>query len=90
MERAGIRRSGAAVKREGVLRKGVWGGKNGDFFPHDPEITKAGETASDHRRSLRSWISRNLNFVAPTEVCATEVSTGYRCTVGPISSKENR
>ncbi|WP_031335647.1 endonuclease/exonuclease/phosphatase family protein [Rhodopseudomonas sp. B29] len=32
----------------GILRMGVWGGKNGDLFPHYPEITKAAEAASDH------------------------------------------
>ena len=32
----------------GILRKGVWGGKNGDLFPHYDTITKAEEAASDH------------------------------------------
>lgn len=32
----------------GILRKGVWGGKNGKLFPHYPEITKQAEAASDH------------------------------------------
>jgi endonuclease/exonuclease/phosphatase family metal-dependent hydrolase len=31
-----------------IFRLGVWGGKNGDLFPHFPEITKATEAASDH------------------------------------------
>lgn len=32
----------------GIFRKGVWGGKNGDLFPHYPEIAKEAEAASDH------------------------------------------
>jgi endonuclease/exonuclease/phosphatase family metal-dependent hydrolase len=38
----------AAVTAGGILRKGVWGGKNGTLFPHYPEITKSSEAASDH------------------------------------------
>ena len=38
----------AKVTAGGILRKGVWGGKNGTLFPHYPEITKASEAASDH------------------------------------------
>ena len=38
----------ATVTAGGLFRMGVWGGKNGDLFPHYPEITKAGEAASDH------------------------------------------
>jgi endonuclease/exonuclease/phosphatase family metal-dependent hydrolase len=38
----------AAMKAGGILRKGVWGGKNGTLFPHYPEITKPAEAASDH------------------------------------------
>lgn len=38
----------AKVKRAGVERRGVWGGKNGTLFPHLPEITRAEEAASDH------------------------------------------
>jgi endonuclease/exonuclease/phosphatase family metal-dependent hydrolase len=38
----------AAVTMGGILRKGVWGGKNGALFPHYPEITKMSEAASDH------------------------------------------
>jgi endonuclease/exonuclease/phosphatase family metal-dependent hydrolase len=37
-----------AVKHAGVFRKGVWGGKNGDLFPHFPEMTKPIHAASDH------------------------------------------
>ncbi len=37
-----------AVRAGGIFRMGVWGGKNGDLFPHYPEITKPGEAASDH------------------------------------------
>ena len=36
------------VNTAGVFRKGVWGGKNGDLFPHFPEMTKAIHAASDH------------------------------------------
>src|SRR5262249_20751632 len=36
------------VTTAGVFRKGVWGGKNGDLFPHFPEMTKAIHAASDH------------------------------------------
>jgi len=36
------------VARAGVFRKGVWGGKNGDLFPHFPEMTSAIHAASDH------------------------------------------
>lgn len=32
----------------GIFRMGVWGGKNGDLFPHFPEITREVEAASDH------------------------------------------
>jgi len=38
----------AGVKQGGIFRMGVWGGKNGDIFPHYPEVTKTGEAASDH------------------------------------------
>jgi endonuclease/exonuclease/phosphatase family metal-dependent hydrolase len=38
----------AKVTAGGVERRGVWGGVNGTLFPHLPEITKAGEAASDH------------------------------------------
>ena len=36
------------VKHAAVFRKGVWGGKNGDLFPHFPEMTKPIHAASDH------------------------------------------
>lgn len=36
------------VKGGGIFRKGVWGGKNGNLFPHYPEMTKAIHAASDH------------------------------------------
>ncbi len=38
----------AKAKRGGIYRMGVWGGTNGDLFPHLPEITKPSEAASDH------------------------------------------
>jgi endonuclease/exonuclease/phosphatase family metal-dependent hydrolase len=38
----------AATRSGGILRKGVWGGKNGTLFPHYPEITRVAEAASDH------------------------------------------
>jgi endonuclease/exonuclease/phosphatase family metal-dependent hydrolase len=36
------------VNAGGIMRKGVWGGKNGTLFPHFPEIQKEIEAASDH------------------------------------------
>lgn len=36
------------VETGGVLRKGVWGGKNGTLFPHYDEMKKAIHGASDH------------------------------------------
>jgi endonuclease/exonuclease/phosphatase family metal-dependent hydrolase len=36
------------VARAGVFRKGVWGGKNGDLFPHFAEMTSPIHAASDH------------------------------------------
>jgi endonuclease/exonuclease/phosphatase family metal-dependent hydrolase len=38
----------ATVKHAAVFRKGVWGGKNGNLFPHFPEMTKPIHAASDH------------------------------------------
>jgi hypothetical protein len=32
----------------GIFRQGVWGGKNGDLFPHYDSISKLEEAASDH------------------------------------------
>ena len=36
------------VNQGGIERRGVWGGKNGDLFPHFPEIKTAKDAASDH------------------------------------------
>ncbi len=36
------------VSAAGIFRKGVWGGKNGDLFPHFDTIEKEHEAASDH------------------------------------------
>ena len=36
------------TKLGGIERRGVWGGKNGDLFPHFPEIKTAKDAASDH------------------------------------------
>jgi len=36
------------VQHAEVFRKGVWGGKNGDLFPHFPEMTSPIHAASDH------------------------------------------
>jgi endonuclease/exonuclease/phosphatase family metal-dependent hydrolase len=47
----------AKVSAAGVERRGVWGGKNGDLFPHFPEITKQIEAASDH---AAVWADINL------------------------------
>jgi hypothetical protein len=38
----------AAVTDGGIYRKGVWGGKNGMLWEHYPDMTTAGEAASDH------------------------------------------
>jgi predicted extracellular nuclease len=38
----------ARVTTAGILRKGVWGGKNGTLFPHYSEMTKPIHAASDH------------------------------------------
>jgi hypothetical protein len=38
----------ATVKKAGIKRRGVWGGKNGTLFPHLPEIKSAKDAASDH------------------------------------------
>jgi endonuclease/exonuclease/phosphatase family metal-dependent hydrolase len=38
----------AAVTAAGVLRKGVWGGKNGTLWPHYDEMKEAVHAASDH------------------------------------------
>jgi len=36
------------VKGGGIIRDGVWGGKNGTLFPHLPTIKKEMDSASDH------------------------------------------
>ena len=36
------------AKLGGIERRGVWGGKNGDLFPHFPEVKTAKDAASDH------------------------------------------
>ncbi|GAA2104798.1 hypothetical protein GCM10009841_23150 [Microlunatus panaciterrae] len=36
------------VRGGGVNRMGVWGGVNGDLFPHYPTITRPSQAASDH------------------------------------------
>jgi endonuclease/exonuclease/phosphatase family metal-dependent hydrolase len=38
----------ARVTTGGIWRKGVWGGKNGQLFPHYDEMTKPVHAASDH------------------------------------------
>lgn len=38
----------AKLSKGGIYRMGVWGGKNGDLFPHYDTITKPEEAASDH------------------------------------------
>lgn|SRR2546426_958444 len=45
------------VATGGVLRKGVWGGKNGTLFPHYDEIKKQANAASDH---AAIWADINL------------------------------
>jgi endonuclease/exonuclease/phosphatase family metal-dependent hydrolase len=45
------------VESGGVWRKGVWGGKNGDLFPHYPEMKKSIHAASDH---AAVWADINL------------------------------
>jgi endonuclease/exonuclease/phosphatase family metal-dependent hydrolase len=41
----------------GVNRSGIWGGANGDAFPHIPQVTKASESASDH---AAVWVDLNI------------------------------
>lgn len=43
------------VQSAGVERRGVWGGKNGDLFPHFPEIKKETDAASDHAALWVEW-----------------------------------
>ena len=45
------------VEKAGIERRGVWGGKNGDLFPHFPEIKMEMDAASDHA-SL--WVDLDL------------------------------
>jgi endonuclease/exonuclease/phosphatase family metal-dependent hydrolase len=45
------------VQNCGIERRGVWGGKNGDLFPHFPEIKTSKDAASDH---AALWVELNL------------------------------
>ena len=45
------------VQAGGIERRGVWGGKNGDLFPHFPEIEIAKDAASDH---AALWVDLNM------------------------------
>ncbi|MBI5498024.1 MAG: endonuclease/exonuclease/phosphatase family protein [Deltaproteobacteria bacterium] len=45
------------VQAAGVLRKGVWGGKNGTLWPHFPEMRRAEDAASDH---AAIWVDIDL------------------------------
>jgi endonuclease/exonuclease/phosphatase family metal-dependent hydrolase len=45
------------VQVGGIERRGVWGGKNGDLFPHFPEIKTAKDAASDH---AALWVELDL------------------------------
>jgi endonuclease/exonuclease/phosphatase family metal-dependent hydrolase len=45
------------VQEGGIERRGVWGGKNGDLFPHFPEIKTAKDAASDH---AALWVELDL------------------------------
>ncbi len=40
--------SAKKAKLGGIERRDVWVGKNGDLFPHIPEIKTAKDAASDH------------------------------------------
>ncbi|MGL4325734.1 MAG: endonuclease/exonuclease/phosphatase family protein [Beijerinckiaceae bacterium] len=46
-----------AIKNAGVFRKGVWGGKNGDFWDIYPEMTKPQHAGSDH---AAVWVDIDL------------------------------
>lgn len=46
------------VTAGGIWRKGVWGGKNGDLFPHYDEMETAQNAASDH---AAIWADINLS-----------------------------
>jgi endonuclease/exonuclease/phosphatase family metal-dependent hydrolase len=45
------------VQAAGIERRGVWGGKNGDLFPHFQEIETAKDAASDH---AALWVDLNV------------------------------
>ena len=45
------------VKQGGIERRGVWGGINGNLFPHFPEIVTAKDAASDH---AALWVDLDL------------------------------
>lgn len=45
------------VQACGIERRGVWGGKNGDLFPHFPEVKSSEDAASDH---AALWVELNL------------------------------
>ena len=45
------------VQACGIERRGVWGGKNGNLFPHFSEIKTSKDAASDH---AALWVELNL------------------------------
>jgi endonuclease/exonuclease/phosphatase family metal-dependent hydrolase len=45
------------VRKGGIERKGVWGGKNGTLFPHLPTIKVPQDAASDH---AALWVEVNI------------------------------
>ncbi len=45
------------VKQGDIERRGVWGGTNGDLFPHFPEIVTEKDAASDH---AALWVDLDL------------------------------
>ena len=45
------------VRKCGIERRGVWGGKNGTLFPHLPEIKSLKDAASDH---AALWVDFDL------------------------------
>lgn len=45
------------VTAAGVERRGMWGGKNGNLWPHFPEVGSADEAASDH---AALWVDLDL------------------------------
>jgi len=48
--------SGKVVKG-GIERRGVWGGTNGNLFPHLETITRAVDAASDH---AALWVEADI------------------------------